>query len=139
MSAVPLRGDHWDTLADFTVRKGDRVSFVMSWAPSHDPEMPHVDAEQALSATTDFWTEWSAHAAYQTGPYSDAVDRSIITLKALTYEPTGGIVAAATTSLPEETRRRPQLGLPLLLASRRHLRAAGAARGRFQTRSRRVA
>ena len=64
--------------------------------------MPYLDAEQALSATADFWTEWSAHAAYQTGPYNDAVDRSIITLKALTYEPTGGIVAAATTSLPEE-------------------------------------
>ena len=102
MSAVPLRGDHWGTLADFTVRKGDRVPFVMSWAPGHDPQMPQVDAEQALSATMDFWTEWSAHAAYQAGPYSDAVDRSVITLKALTYEPTGGIVAAATTSLPEE-------------------------------------
>ena len=102
MSAVPLHGDHWDTLADFTVRKGDRVPFVMSWAPSHDLQMPYVDAEQALSATTDFWTEWSAHAAYPAGPYSDAVDRSLITLKALTYEPTGGIVAAATTSLPEE-------------------------------------
>jgi len=61
-----------------------------------------VDAEHALSATTDFWAEWSAHAGYPTGPYRDAIDRSIITLKALTYEPTGGIVAAATTSLPEE-------------------------------------
>ena len=101
-SAVPVYGRDWDTLADFTVREGDRVSFVMSWAPSHQPEMPYVDAEQALSATTDFWTEWSAHAAYQAGPYSGAVDRSIITLKALTYAPTGGIVAAATTSLPEE-------------------------------------
>ena len=102
MSAVPLRGDHWETLADFVVRKGDRVPFVMSWAPGHDPQMPYVDAEQALSATMDFWTEWSAHAAYQSGPYSDAIDRSVITLKALTYEPTGGIVAAATTLLPEE-------------------------------------
>jgi len=102
MSAVPLRGDHWDTIADFTVRKGDRVPFVISWAPSHEPQMPYVDAEQALSATTDFWTEWLSDAAYQTGPYRDAVDRSLITLKALTYEPTGGIVAAATTSLPEE-------------------------------------
>jgi len=102
MSVVPLRGDHWDTIADFTVRKGDRVPFVMSWAPSHEPQMPYVDAEQALSATTDFWTEWLSDAAYQTGPYRDAVDRSLITLKALTYEPTGGIVAAATTSLPEE-------------------------------------
>jgi GH15 family glucan-1,4-alpha-glucosidase len=102
MSAVPLRGDHRETIAEFTVRKGDRVSFVMSWAPSHEPQMPYVDAEQALSETTDFWTEWSSHAAYQTGPYRDAIDRSIITLKALTYQPTGGIVAAATTSLPEE-------------------------------------
>ena len=102
MSAVPLRVEHWETLANFTVRKGDRVSFAMSWAPSHEPEMPYADAEQALAATTHFWTEWSSHAAYHSGPYSDAVDRSIITLKALTYQPTGGIVAAATTSLPEE-------------------------------------
>jgi len=55
-----------------------------------------------LAATADFWTGWSAQAAYQPGPYRDAVDRSLITLKALTYEPTGEIVAAATTSLPEE-------------------------------------
>jgi GH15 family glucan-1,4-alpha-glucosidase len=101
-SAVPLRGDHSETLADFTVREGDRIAFVMSWAPSHDPDMEYVEAEQALSATTDFWTEWSAGAVYQTGPYGGAIDRSLITLKALTYEPTGGIVAAATTSLPEE-------------------------------------
>jgi len=101
-SAVPLRVDQWETTADFTVRKGDRISFVMSWAPSHEPEMPYVDAEQALSTTTDFWTDWSSHAVYQAGPYHDAIDRSIITLKALTYQPTGGIVAAATTSLPEE-------------------------------------
>jgi len=102
MSTVPMDGRNWETLADFTVRKGDRIPFVMSWAPSHEPEMAHADAEQALCETTDFWTEWSAQATYRTGPYNDAVDRSIITLKALTYEPTGGIVAAATTSLPEE-------------------------------------
>ncbi|MGO9781870.1 MAG: glycoside hydrolase family 15 protein [Streptosporangiaceae bacterium] len=102
MSAVPLRTDHWETLADFTVRKSDRVSFVMSWALSHEPDMPYIDAEQALAETREFWTEWSSHAAYRPGPYSRAVDRSDITLKALTYAPTGGIVAAATTSLPEE-------------------------------------
>ena len=102
MSAVPVHGCDRDTLADFTVRKGDRVWFVMSWAPSHEPEMPHVDPEQALSETEEFWTEWSGEAAYHSGPYRGAVDRSLITLKALTYEPTGGIVAAATTSLPEE-------------------------------------
>jgi GH15 family glucan-1,4-alpha-glucosidase len=101
-STVPMRGRDWETLADFTVREGDRVPFVMSWAPSHEPQMPLVDAEQALTATADFWSEWSDHAAYPAGPYRDAVDRSLITLKALTYEPTGGIVAAATTSLPEE-------------------------------------
>jgi GH15 family glucan-1,4-alpha-glucosidase len=101
-STVPMRGRDWETLADFTVRQGDRVPFVMSWAPSHEPQMPLVDAEQALTATAGFWSEWSDHAAYPTGPYRDAVDRSLITLKALTYEPTGGIIAAATTSLPEE-------------------------------------
>jgi len=102
MSAVPLRVEQWATLTDFTVRKGERVPFVMSWAPSHEPEMPYLDPEQALAATTDFWADWSSHADYQSGPYNDAVDRSVITLKALTYQPTGGIVAAATTSLPEE-------------------------------------
>jgi GH15 family glucan-1,4-alpha-glucosidase len=101
-SAVPLNGEHWETLADFTVRKGDRVWFAMSWAPSHEPEMPDVDAEEALAATMGFWTEWFSYADYAGGPYNEAIDRSIITLKALTYAPTGGIVAAATTSLPEE-------------------------------------
>ena len=57
VSAVPVYGHDWDTFADFTVRKGDRVPFVMSWAPGHEPQMPYVDAEQALSETEDFWTE----------------------------------------------------------------------------------
>jgi GH15 family glucan-1,4-alpha-glucosidase len=101
-SAVPLSGDQWETLADFTVRKGDRVPLILSWAPSYEPAMPYADAEQALATTMEFWTDWFSHAAYHDGPYSEAIDRSIITLKALTYAPTGGIVAAATTSLPEE-------------------------------------
>jgi GH15 family glucan-1,4-alpha-glucosidase len=101
-SAVPLSAGQWETLADFTVRKGDRVPFIMSWAPSYEPAMPYADAEQALATTMEFWTDWFSHAAYHDGPYSEAIDRSIITLKALTYAPTGGIVAAATTSLPEE-------------------------------------
>ena len=58
--------------------------------------MPYVDAEQALSATADFWTEWNSHARYPAGPYRDAIARSIITLKALTYAPTGAMVAALT-------------------------------------------
>lgn len=86
-SAVPMHGHDWETLADFTVRQDDRVWFVMSWAPGHEPEMSYVDAEQALAETTDFGPSESTHAAYQTGPYSEAVDRSLITLKALTYEP----------------------------------------------------
>jgi len=101
-SGVPLSGDQWETLAQFTVRPGDRVPFIMSWAPSYEPAMPYADAEQALATTMEFWTDWFSHAAYPGGPYSEAIDRSIITLKALTYAPTGGIVAAATTSLPEE-------------------------------------
>ena len=57
VSAVPVYGHDWDTFADFTVRTGDRVPFVMSWAPGHEPQMPYVDAEQALSETEEFWTE----------------------------------------------------------------------------------
>jgi GH15 family glucan-1,4-alpha-glucosidase len=102
LSIVPVYGQDGDTFADFTVRQGDRIPFVLSWAPGHDPHMAQVDAHQALAETEAFWTGWAGHADYQTGPYRTAVDRSLITLKALTYEPTGGIVAAATTSLPEE-------------------------------------
>ena len=102
MSGVPLRGDHRETRADFTVRAGDRIPFVMSWAPGQDPELPHADAEQALAATTEFWTQWCGRADYPAGPYREPVDRSVTILKALIHEPTGGIVAAPTTSLLEE-------------------------------------
>jgi GH15 family glucan-1,4-alpha-glucosidase len=57
ISAVPPRAGRWETISDFSVRKGDRVSFVMSWAPSHELQMPYIDAEQALSTTVNFWTE----------------------------------------------------------------------------------
>jgi GH15 family glucan-1,4-alpha-glucosidase len=109
MSAVPVHGHNWETLADFTVRSGDRVPFVMSWAPSHERRLPHVDAEQALAETTDFWTGWSSRASYQPGPYRDAVQRSLVTLKALTYEPTGGIVATASTATSRPTRSTPDV------------------------------
>jgi len=102
VSGVPVHSHDGQALADFTVRAGDRVPFVLSWAPSYQPQMPYADAEQTLAETLDFWTGWSSQASYPAGPYGDAVDRSVITLKALTYQPTGGIVAAATTSLPEE-------------------------------------
>ena len=139
MSPVPLRGDHRDTLADFTVRKGDRVPFVLSWAPGHDPQMTSVDAEQALSATADFWTEWSGQADYQPGPYSEAVDRSLITLKALTLRAYGRDRRGGDHLAAGGARRRPQLGLPVLLAPRRHVHAAGPSRGRVPARGRGVA
>jgi GH15 family glucan-1,4-alpha-glucosidase len=88
--------------ADFVVRAGDRVPFTLVFYPSHQAhvETP-VDAERELARTERYWREWAGKCRYQ-GPYRDAVIRSLITLKALTHEPTGGIVAAPTASLPEE-------------------------------------
>ncbi|MFJ4769517.1 glycoside hydrolase family 15 protein [Streptomyces uncialis] len=98
---VETFGEDLTTYADFTVRAGERVAFTLSWQPSHR-EAPAVgEPEAALEATADFWREWVEHCTYH-GPYREAVVRSLITLKALTYAPTGGIVAAPTTSLPEE-------------------------------------
>jgi GH15 family glucan-1,4-alpha-glucosidase len=82
------------------VRKGDRLPFQLSWYPSEQPVPEPLDAERALAETESFWREWSGHCAYQ-GGFRDAVMRSLITLKACSYAPTGGIVAAPTTSLPE--------------------------------------
>ncbi|MEV8319815.1 glycoside hydrolase family 15 protein [Streptomyces sp. NPDC059900] len=90
-------------VADFTVLAGQRLTLQLVWAPSHLPQPPQplgVPAETALKATGDFWRSWTARCRYQ-GPWREAVTRSLITLKALTYAPTGGIVAAPTTSLPE--------------------------------------
>jgi GH15 family glucan-1,4-alpha-glucosidase len=86
--------------AQFTVAAGDRIPFVMTWQQSHLAMPKPVDAEQALRDTETVWMEWVAHCHYD-GEWRDAVIRSLTTLKALTYAPTGGIVAAATTSLPE--------------------------------------
>ncbi|HEX8916413.1 MAG TPA: glycoside hydrolase family 15 protein, partial [Humisphaera sp.] len=99
-SAVPVHGEDMMTVGTFTVAEGQRVPFDLSWHPTHLPEPKPQDAGRALSDTMEFWEEWSARCTYD-GPYRDAVCRSLITLKALTYAPTGGICAAATTSLPE--------------------------------------
>jgi GH15 family glucan-1,4-alpha-glucosidase len=98
---VKLIGHDLAHEATFTVRAGERVPFVLSWTPSHRGAPPEVDAFEALDATRKFWSDWVAKCTYQ-GRYRDAVVRSLITLKALTYAPTGGIVAAPTTSLPED-------------------------------------
>ncbi len=100
-TAVPLEGAGLKTLARFSVGAGDRVSFVLTYSLSHLPPPAALDANRALAATEGFWTDWSARSRYR-GQYAGAVTRSLITLKALTYEATGGIVAAPTTSLPEQ-------------------------------------
>jgi GH15 family glucan-1,4-alpha-glucosidase len=87
--------------AAFTVSAGQTVPFVLTHVASHHGEPAQPDALRALDETTKFWLEWVSKCTYQ-GTYRDAVVRSLITLKALTYRPTGGIVAAATTSLPED-------------------------------------
>ena len=97
---VPTRGEGMRTIAEFVARPGERVPFVLDWSPSHLEATPPVDAEEAFARCEAFWTEWSSRAQID-GPYASIVKRSLLTLKALTYAPTGGIVAAPTTSLPE--------------------------------------
>ena len=105
--AVSLRSDtecygkDFATYSDFTLGAGDHARFVLSWYPSHlNPPAPRA-ADQWLRRTQEWWEHWSAKSTYR-GEWSDAVGRSLLTLKALTYYPTGGIVAAPTTSLPED-------------------------------------
>ncbi|MET9467936.1 glycoside hydrolase family 15 protein [Streptomyces sp. NPDC006544] len=99
--SVPTWGEDRSTRSEFTVAAGERVAFVLTWHPSHEPRPELVDPHGALEQALADWREWTAQCTYD-GPYRDAVTRSLITLKALTYAPTGGIAAAATTSLPEE-------------------------------------
>ena len=94
-------GEDYGTHAEFTVKKGEKVAFVLTWHPSHERRPPLVDPYDALRHSVEDWRAWVSRCRYK-GPYRDAVVRSLITLKALTYAPTGGIVAAPTTSLPEE-------------------------------------
>ena len=97
---APLRGERMRTLSDFVVREGDRVPFVLTYRPSHESEPKSAEPERALQDTEDYWRKWIGQATK--APDDEAVRRSLIVLKALTYAPTGGIVAAATTSLPEQ-------------------------------------
>ncbi|WP_126173693.1 glycoside hydrolase family 15 protein [Altericroceibacterium xinjiangense] len=99
-SDVPLHGEDMRTVGEFTIEAGQTVSFVLAHSPSHLPVPDRVDPARALSQTDYFWRDWSSRCTYE-GKWADAVLRSHIVLKALTYAPTGGIVAAPTTSLPE--------------------------------------
>ena len=100
-TGVRLRADGHLTVGDFTVRAGEEVPFALTYSASHLPAPKPVDIHRALAQTESFWKKWAGQCQFQ-GPWRDAVLRSLVTLKALIYEPTGGIVAAATTSLPEQ-------------------------------------
>ncbi|NUT19022.1 MAG: glycoside hydrolase family 15 protein [Hamadaea sp.] len=100
-SPVVVHGEDFTSYAEFTVSAGQRVPFVLTYRPSHEPRPKHVDPYRALADTEQFWADWMARFRY-TGRWQEPVRRSLILLKALTYAPTGGILAAATTSLPEQ-------------------------------------
>jgi GH15 family glucan-1,4-alpha-glucosidase len=100
-AAVPLRNEDFRTQAAFTVAEGQKIPFVLTWHPSHEAPPNAIDAEKTIAHADQWWREWSGRCTYR-GPWREAVARSLMTLKALTYAPTGGIVAAPTTSLPEQ-------------------------------------
>jgi GH15 family glucan-1,4-alpha-glucosidase len=97
---VELEGRDFRTYASFTVSKGDRVPFVLTWFRSHEEPPKTVEPEEALKDTISYWQEWAERCTHG-GRWHDDIHRSVLTLKALTYAPTGGVVAAPTTSLPE--------------------------------------
>ncbi len=99
-SPIELRGEAFRTKAEFTVAAGQRVPFELVWSATHHVEPATRDPLQELRDTEQWWEEWSSRCTFK-GEWREAVHRSLITLKAMTYAPTGGIVAAATTSLPE--------------------------------------
>jgi GH15 family glucan-1,4-alpha-glucosidase len=99
--SVEVTDENMKTAAEFTVGAGQRETFVLNYRPSHLETLPPIDAAQALEWTESAWRRWSDRCSYR-GRWHEAVLRSLITLKALQYKPTGGIIAAPTTSLPEE-------------------------------------
>ena len=99
---APTRGEDMRTVSELVVRKGDRVPFVLAWYPSHEEPPPPTDADETLAATEAFWRDWNASRRLPLpDEWVDVIRSSLMVLKALTYAPTGGIVAAPTTSLPE--------------------------------------
>ncbi|HZJ71904.1 MAG TPA: glycoside hydrolase family 15 protein, partial [Planctomycetota bacterium] len=100
-SPVPLEGRDFKTLASFEIAEGQRIAFSLTHGPSHLAMPDPLDAEGALAATQEFWRKWAGRCSLG-GEWASLVRRSLLTLKALTYAPTGGVVAAPTTSLPEK-------------------------------------
>ncbi len=100
-TTAPLRGEDFKTVGEFTVGSGETVPFTLTYMPSHLPVSAAKNPLDQLRATQQFWLSWTAKSRVS-GPWADIVNRSLITLKALTYAPTGGMVAAPTTSLPEQ-------------------------------------
>jgi GH15 family glucan-1,4-alpha-glucosidase len=97
---VEVRGEDMKTISEFVVKPGERIPFALTWFPSHE-ELPRaIDPELALAETEAFWLDW-ANSCSHSGDYHEEIHQSLLVLKALTYLPTGGIVAAPTTSLPE--------------------------------------
>jgi GH15 family glucan-1,4-alpha-glucosidase len=101
LTSVPLRGENHSTRAEFTVSQGQEVPFLLSWRPSHEPGRHDGVTMKLLHQTEKSWQQW-AKGCRCSGPYAEPILRSLLTLKALTYAPTGGVVAALTTSLPEQ-------------------------------------
>jgi GH15 family glucan-1,4-alpha-glucosidase len=99
-TSVAIEGKNMKTVAEFCVSEGERESFTLNYRPSHVAICAAVDAEESLMQTEALWRDWSGRCSYR-GRWRESVMRSLITLKALTYKPTGGLVAAPTTSLPE--------------------------------------
>jgi len=99
-TSVAHRGEDLNTVAEFTVAEGETATFVLAYSTSYRGRPPTVDPGKAFEQTESYWKTWAARCTYE-GPYREAVVRSLITLQALTYAPTGGMVAAATTSVPE--------------------------------------
>ncbi|HTV15097.1 MAG TPA: glycoside hydrolase family 15 protein [Acidobacteriaceae bacterium] len=97
----PVHGEGLTTVSEFAVKRGERVWFTLTYGASTKPAPQRISAKQALKDTESFWTQWTSQMHYD-GPHTDAVERSLITLKAMTFRPSGGVVAAPTTSLPEK-------------------------------------
>src|SRR5438874_1241575 len=98
---LEVRGESMTTVAEFTVEEGQRIPLVLQWQPSNEEPSCFADAEETINKADEWWRAWAGRSTYD-GPYRAQVVRSLITLKAQTFAPTGGLVAAPTTSLPEQ-------------------------------------